>query len=157
VTPTEAALDLSRLNHAQHEAVTHDGGPLIVLAGPGTGKTFAITARITHLIRDRAADPRTILALTFTNKAAGEMRERLTESLGFRVASSVRATTFNAFGQSLLRRFADLAGLRPNAQLIDDAQKIRLMRELIREHGLLADTEATGIDAACLLASSWTP
>ncbi|MEM0984313.1 MAG: ATP-dependent helicase [Planctomycetota bacterium] len=148
-------LDLDKLNTAQRDAVTHEGGPLIVLAGPGTGKTFAITARIAYFVAHRGADPRTILALTFTNKAAAEMRERLTGMLGFGPAAAINATTFNAYGQSLLRRFPDLAGLRPNAQLIDDAQRIRLCREIVAEKGLFKFAQATGIDAACDLAMSW--
>jgi superfamily I DNA/RNA helicase len=128
--------------------VVHEGGPLIVLAGPGTGKTRVIVSRIAHLIAERDADPGSILALTFTNKAAGEMRERLGQMLDPLTAERVHAHTFNGFGASLLRRFSDLAGLPREPSLIDSAQRLRMMRAIVRDRGLFRDAVASGIDEA---------
>lgn len=139
---------LERLNDAQREAVTHTGGPLIVLAGPGTGKTRVIISRIAHMVGDLGVDPATVLALTFTNKAAGEMRERLAEALGPIAAEAVRAFTFNGFGAHALRRFSDLAGLPREPELIDTAQRRRIMREIVDTRGLFADAVASGLDGA---------
>lgn len=139
---------LDGLNDAQRLAVEHEGGPLIVLAGPGTGKTRVIVSRIAHLIAARGADPGSILALTFTNKAAGEMRERLGEMLDPLTAERVNAYTFNGFGAMLLRRFSDLAGLPREPSLIDSAQRIRMMRTIVRERGLFREATASGIDEA---------
>ncbi len=143
---------LRSLNPAQRRAATHTGGPLIVLAGPGTGKTRVIVARIAHLIRN-GADPGGVLALTFTNKAAGELRERLAEMLGPAAAESVGAFTFNGFGAHVLGRFGDLVGLPPGMRLIDPAQKIRLMRRVVAERGLFTESIAGGLDSAIIEAS----
>jgi DNA helicase-2/ATP-dependent DNA helicase PcrA len=167
VEPGERGVDpLEGLNGAQRLAATHGGGPLIVLAGPGTGKTRVIVSRIGHLVRDRGVDPRRVLALTFTNKAAGELRDRLARTLGGAPAEAVGAFTFNGFGAHLLRRFADLAGLPHEPSLIDSAQRKRMMRRIVRERGLFRDALATGLDSAIADAASvinamhcaaWTP
>ncbi|USN99787.1 MAG: ATP-dependent helicase [Phycisphaeraceae bacterium] len=138
---------LEGLNDAQRAAATYEGGPLIVLAGPGTGKTRVIVARIAHLIA-RGVDPKSILALTFTNKAANEMRDRLAEAIGPSAAEGVGAFTFNGFGAHLLRRFSDLAGLPHEPGLIDSAQRMRLMRRVVAERGLFRDALASGVDSA---------
>ncbi|MEQ8770203.1 MAG: ATP-dependent DNA helicase [Phycisphaerales bacterium] len=127
------------LNGAQRAAVEHEGTPLIVLAGPGTGKTRVITERVRHLI-ERGAEPESVLALTFTNKAAGELRERLGASVGMGVAERVQASTFHALGLRLLQRFGDRAGLGPRVQIMDSSQRRRLMRELALAHGVYGDT-----------------
>ena len=154
-TTTEAAQHdpLASLNSAQRDAVVYSGGPLIVLAGPGTGKTRVIISRIVQMIRD-GAEPGRVLALTFTNKAAGELRERLASALGPEVAEAVGAYTFNGFGAHILRRFADLAGLPPTTRLIDPAQKIRMMRTIVADRGLFADAVAGGLDSAIIEASA---
>lgn len=125
------------LNDAQREAVEHRSGPLIVLAGPGTGKTHVITHRVHRLIHEDGAEPESILALTFTNKAAEEMRARLGRMLGSpTVAQRVVASTFHSFGLRLIRQFADRAGLRAEPDLIDEAQQKALMRRVVDETGL---------------------
>jgi len=139
---------LESLNAAQRTAVVHDGGPLIVLAGPGTGKTRVIVRRIEHMIVDRGIDASSILALTFTNKAAGNMRDRLAERVGSVTAQRVHAHTFNGFGAMLLRRFGDLAGLPPTPELIDSAQRLRMMRTIVAQRRLFRDAVASGIDSA---------
>ena len=133
------------LNAQQVAAVEHDAGPLIVLAGPGTGKTNVIVHRVCHMIEHRGIDPERIVALTFTNEAARELRERLSALVGGSAADRLNASTFHSFGLSLLRRFSDLTGLGPRLALMDSAQHRRLTRHLIQEHGLFRDAMAGGI------------
>ncbi|MFN8572744.1 MAG: UvrD-helicase domain-containing protein [Gemmatimonadaceae bacterium] len=109
---------LDRLNPAQREAVLHTEGPLLVLAGAGSGKTRVLTTRITHLVHGHGVEPRHILAVTFTNKAAGEMRERIAQLLGSEPAG-MWVGTFHAIGARLLRIHAPLAG-RTSAYTIYD-------------------------------------
>lgn len=96
-----------KLNDAQHRAVVHPGEPLIVLAGPGTGKTNVITHRIVHQINTLGIEPESIVAVTFTTKAAGELRERLRKSIGASKADRVNASTFHALGMRILQRFGN--------------------------------------------------
>ncbi len=136
------------LSDEQRAAVEHAGSPLIVLAGPGTGKTRVITARVAHLVRERAVDPARVLAVTFTNKAAGELKERLGGLLPAERAQSVTACTLHAYGVRLLRRFGDMLGLPPDIEILDEAQQRRLARELIRANGLYRASIGRGIDHA---------
>lgn len=135
---------LSDLNDAQRAGVLHEGGPLIVLAGPGTGKTRLITHRVAQLVLHRGVDPATIVAVTFTNKAAAELRERLADLISPAVADSVQAHTFHGFGLRLLRRFPDLSGVGAVPEIIDSAQRRRLLRRLIREHKIYGPLLALG-------------
>jgi len=136
-TPDDAYEDVMvGLSPDQHRAVTHEGGPLIALAGPGTGKTRVITARVAHMVRERGIEPDRIAAVTFTNKAAGELQQRLAGLVGDTVAARVQASTFHSLGYAIIRRFGDVLGLPSNPQIIDSAQRNRLIRELIRERGL---------------------
>ncbi|GIK19686.1 MAG: ATP-dependent helicase [Leptolyngbya sp. PLA2] len=138
---------LEELNEAQRAAVEHEGGPLIVLAGPGTGKTRVIVHRIAHLIDARGAEPESVLAVTYTVKAADELRERLTGLVGAGVADRVRAHTFHGFGHRVVRRFPDLLGLWREPELIDSAQQRRLMRALIAEHRVYGQAIGRGYEA----------
>lgn len=125
------------LNDAQRAAVYDRAGPLIVLAGPGTGKTHVITHRVWRLIHEDGAAPESILALTFTNKAAEEMRSRLGTMLGSpTVAERIVASTFHSFGLRLIRQFGDRVGLRAEPDLIDEAQQRALMRREVDESGI---------------------
>jgi DNA helicase II / ATP-dependent DNA helicase PcrA len=135
------------LNAAQVRAVEHAGSSLIVLAGPGTGKTKVIIHRVAHLIAARGVDPTTILAVTFTVKAADQLRERLATLLGPTAAGSVRVHTFNGLGMRILQRYGDVLGLPAGLTLIDPAQAQRLVGELIRAHGLFPRSRAEGIEA----------
>ena len=144
----------TRLTNAQRKAVEYDAGPVIVLAGPGTGKTSVIVHRVAHMIAERGIAPERIAAITFTNKAANELRERISEIVGGSNADAVFAGTFHSFGFGILRRFADLAGIGPEPQLLDSAQQRRLLRELIDEHGLFRRAIAGGIDAVLAEATS---
>src|ERR1051325_5909340 len=96
--------DQSSLTAAQREAAEYAGGPLIVLAGPGTGKTRTMVHRIAHQVRDRNIDPECIAALTFTVKAASELRDRLAKEVGESLASRVGAHTIHAFGYKVAGR-----------------------------------------------------
>ncbi len=120
---------LSVLNPEQLEAVTHSGSPLLILAGAGSGKTRVITTKIAWLISERGVDPESILAVTFTNKAAREMAERATR-LEPRAERSV-LRTFHSFGAWLLRRNAELAGLDSNFTIYDDDDAVTLLSKAI--------------------------
>lgn len=141
----EALAEFS-LNEEQRRAVDHDGSPLIVLAGPGTGKTRTIIGRILRLLAD-GAKPESILAMTFTNKAAGEMTERLEEMVGPEAASRVQMGTFHAFGSRLIARYADMLGLPERPDIMDSAQRRRLLRKIIEEHALYRFRASEGTDA----------
>jgi len=121
---------LDGLNPEQLAAVQHDTGPQLVIAGAGTGKTQVITRRIAHLIAGGKAKPNQILALTFTEKAAREMQERLYELIGWE-SFQVPVLTFNAFGAELLGRFASHIGRSVRGGLLNDTQKTLLLQQHI--------------------------
>ena len=128
--PEEPLLD--GLNPAQHEAVTHPEGPLLVVAGAGSGKTRVLTHRIAHLIRDEGVSPFEILAITFTNKAAGEMRERVARLVG-PVAQKMWISTFHSACVRILRRDAHLLGYPSQFTIYDQADAVRLTGYVIRD------------------------
>ena len=111
---------LDGLNAAQREAVTHDAGPLLIVAGAGTGKTTVITRRIAWLIAQRRARPEEILALTFTDKAAAEMEERVDQLVPYGYAD-VEIATFHAFGDGLLRGHSLEIGLQNDFSVLSRA------------------------------------
>src|SRR5581483_4665980 len=118
---------LDGLNPAQVAAVTHDRGPLLIVAGAGTGKTTVLTRRIAHLIASRRARPEEILALTFTDKAALEMEERVDVLVPYGYAD-VRIATFHAFGDWLLREHALELGLTPAFRVLNRAEQVLFLR-----------------------------
>ena len=118
---------LADLNPAQRETVLQTEGPVLVVAGAGSGKTRALTQRVAHLIATQGAKPNEILAITFTNKAAGEMRARLEDLLGH-VARAIWILTFHAACGRILRREAPRLGYRSNFTIYDQADQIRLTR-----------------------------
>jgi len=123
---------LESLNPEQRQAVEHFEGPLLVLAGAGSGKTRVLTTRITHLIHEFGVDPAAILAVTFTNKAAGEMRERVRRLLG-REPAGMWMGTFHSIGARLLRRHASLLGWSANFTIYDaDASLAEIKRTMDR-------------------------
>jgi DNA helicase-2/ATP-dependent DNA helicase PcrA len=122
----------SNLTDAQHEAVEHFEGPLMVLAGPGSGKTRVITHRIARLL-ERGVTPEHILALTFTNKAAREMQERVEKLLG---GLRVRVSTFHRFCSRILRRFPEHVGLKNNFTILDHSDQVSIIRHIMKEEKL---------------------
>jgi len=122
---------LEDLNPAQREAVEALDGPVLMLAGAGTGKTKALTTRIAHLLNTGNARPNEILAVTFTNKAAREMRNRVGRLLGQTVEGMPWMGTFHAICVKLLRRHAELVGLKSNFTILDTDDQVRLMKQLI--------------------------
>jgi DNA helicase II / ATP-dependent DNA helicase PcrA len=123
---------LDDLNPAQRAAVEALDGPVLVLAGAGTGKTRALTTRIAHLLNTGRARPNEILAVTFTNKAAREMKHRIGQLVGGVVEGMPWLGTFHALSTKLLRRHAELAGLKSNFTILDTDDQIRLMRQLVQ-------------------------
>ena len=129
--PPEPAY-IAGLNPPQREAVLTTEGPVLVLAGAGTGKTAALTARLAHLIATRRAWPSEILAVTFTNKAAREMRERIGRILGDAVEGMPWLGTFHSVAAKMLRRHAELVGLQSNFTILDTDDQLRLLKQLIQ-------------------------
>ena len=121
---------LAALNPEQRAAVVADDGPLLVLAGAGTGKTRVLTTRLAHLLRSGRARPANVLAVTFTNKAAREMVERVSSLLG-RSVEGLWLGTFHAIGARLLRRHAEIIGLKANFTILDTDDQIRLTKQVI--------------------------
>lgn len=127
---------LDGLNPPQREAVLTTEGPVLVLAGAGTGKTAALTARLAHLIGTRRAWPSEILAVTFTNKAAREMRARVGRMIGDAVEGMPWLGTFHAIAAKMLRRHAELVGLQSNFTILDTDDQLRLLKQLIQAEGV---------------------
>ena len=127
---------LDGLNPEQRKAVETIDGPVLMLAGAGTGKTKALTTRIAHLLNTGVARPNEILAVTFTNKAAREMKNRVGALLGETVEGMPWLGTFHAVCVKLLRRHAELVGLKTNFTILDTDDQIRLMKQLIVANGI---------------------
>src|SRR5499427_1989957 len=123
---------LDGLNSAQREAVTHDTGPLLIVAGAGTGKTTVITRRIAYLIDQGRARPEQILALTFTDKAAAEMEARVDQLVPYGYAD-VEIATFHAFGDSLLRGHSLEIGLQNDFSVLSRAEQVIFLRDRLFE------------------------
>ena len=145
-------IDLPRidegLNPAQLDAVTHPSGPLLIVAGAGSGKTRVLTRRIAHLIAERGVSPFAILAITFTNKAAGEMKERVAELVG-PVAHRMWVSTFHSACVRILRRDAERIGYPSRFSIYDQADSVRLVGHVLRDLGLdVKRFPARGIQAA---------
>ena len=134
---------LSGLNPEQRAAVEAVEGPVLVLAGAGTGKTRVLTTRLAHILNTNRARPWELLAVTFTNKAAREMRERISHLIGGQAEGLRWLGTFHAIAAQILRRHAELVGLKSSFTILDDDDQQRLLKQLI---------EAEGIDV-----KRWTP
>src|SRR5688572_2906872 len=126
---------LEGLNAAQHDAVVHAEGPLLILAGPGSGKTRVIAHRIAHLISETGVPPGRIMAVTFTNKAARELRERVETLLGG-VARGVTLGTFHAVCSRILRIDGQAVGVSNRFVIFDDSDQMALMKKVCTEYGL---------------------
>lgn len=122
---------LAKLNPEQRQAVEQIEGPLLVLAGAGTGKTRVLTTRIAHILASERAWPSQILAVTFTNKAAREMRERIGQLIGGAVEGMTWLGTFHSICVQILRRHAELAGLKSGFTILDDDDQVRLLKQVL--------------------------
>jgi DNA helicase-2/ATP-dependent DNA helicase PcrA len=127
---------LAGLNKEQREAVETVDGPVLVLAGAGTGKTRVLTTRLAHILATRRAWPGQILSVTFTNKAAREMKERIGALIGGVVEGMQWLGTFHSIGAKMLRRHAELAGLKSNFTILDSDDQLRLMKQLVDAEGI---------------------
>ncbi|MDP7548571.1 MAG: UvrD-helicase domain-containing protein, partial [Alphaproteobacteria bacterium] len=142
-TPDETAADappptpayVSQLNPEQQKAVETVEGPVLVLAGAGTGKTRVLTTRLAHILHQHLAFPRHLLVVTFTNKAAREMGLRIAALVG-RAVEGLWLGTFHAIGVRLLRRHAELVGLKSNFTILDTDDQLRLLKQLIEAEQL---------------------
>ncbi|HEX2654410.1 MAG TPA: UvrD-helicase domain-containing protein [Xanthobacteraceae bacterium] len=127
---------LGGLNPEQRAAVETLDGPLLVLAGAGTGKTRVLTTRIAHILSLGRARPSEILAVTFTNKAAREMKERIGKMVGHAVEGMPWLGTFHAIGVKILRRHAEMVGLKPGFTILDTDDQIRLLKQIIQAENI---------------------
>src|SRR5689334_11875540 len=134
-TASELETLLSGLNEPQREAVSYGDGPLLILAGAGSGKTRVLTHRIAYLVAMEFAQPNEILAITFTNKAAGEMRDRAELLVGRRVRA-MWVMTFHAACARMLRAHADKLGYTRSFTIYDQADSRRLVKRCIEEQGV---------------------
>ena len=134
--PTPDPPYLQGLNPPQREAVLTTDGPVLVLAGAGTGKTAALTARLAHLIATRRAWPSQVLAVTFTHKAAREMRERVGKLSGGALDGMPWLGTFHSVAARMLRSHAELVGLQSNFTILDTDDQLRVIKQLIQAAGL---------------------
>ena len=123
---------LENLNEMQKKAVTHKDGPLLILAGAGSGKTKVLTTRIAYLIKEEGVNPENILAITFTNKAAGEMKERIEKLIG---KTNLQASTFHSFGVKILRENYDKLGYKNNFVIMDSDDSLTLVKKIIKDLG----------------------
>src|SRR5512134_993002 len=127
---------LADLNPEQRQAVETLDGPVLVLAGAGTGKTRVLTTRIAHILNLGKAHPSQILAVTFTNKAAREMKLRIGQMVGQVVEGMPWLGTFHSIGVKILRRHAELVGLKSDFTILDVADQIRLIKQLLDAEGI---------------------
>jgi len=126
-------MNLGHLNPAQQQAVRYRDGPCLVLAGAGSGKTRVITHKIAYLIKEGGIAPRQIAAITFTNKAAREMQERVAQLLGGRTPAGLTVCTFHALGVQILRSESTRLGLKPRFSILDQSDALTLLGELLKE------------------------
>ena len=134
--PADGAAYLQGLNPEQREAVLHTEGPLLVLAGAGTGKTRVLTARLAHIISTRLAYPSQTLTVTFTNKAAREMRERALALLGDAGEGLRWLGTFHSISAQILRRHSELVGLKSSFTILDTDDQVRLCKQIVQAENL---------------------
>lgn len=143
---------LEALNPEQREAVTHCDGPVLVLSGAGTGKTRVLTARLAQILSLHKAQPWQVMAVTFTNKAAREMRERVIDLIG-PPAHSLWLGTFHALAAKILRRHAELVGLNNSFSILDADDQIRLLKTIMTEEGI--ETPKGAVQAVMGVIQRW--
>ncbi|MCC5879670.1 MAG: DNA helicase Rep [Idiomarina sp.] len=141
-----------KLNPRQQQAVTYISGPLLVLAGAGSGKTRVITEKIAHLIRRCDYKPKDIAAVTFTNKAAREMKERIHQTLGRPACRGLRVSTFHTLGLDIIRREIATLGMKPGFSLFDDQDSLALLKALTDDE---MDVDKAWLKMAVSKISNW--
>ena len=141
-------LDLHTMNPRQLEAVRHTEGPLLVLAGAGSGKTRVITYRIAHLLLHKNVAAENILAVTFTNKAAREMQERMAALVGKKRCEGLILSTFHSLGVRILRQEIGLLGYKRNFAIYATSDQLGLIRQALRESGA---ADGRKVDAEAVL------
>ena len=149
----EAATIYNDLNAAQSEAVQQTQGPVLVLAGAGTGKTRVLTTRLAHLLQSGQAMPGQILAVTFTNKAAQEMKQRVSATMGGAAVEGWWLGTFHSLAARMLRNHAPLVGLSSNFTILDSDDQIRLVKQLMEARDM--DVKNNPPKAVAAQISSW--
>ena len=127
---------LSNLNKNQEEAITNLDGPCLVVAGAGSGKTKVLTSRVAHIIKNKKAWPNQILCVTFTNKAAREMQNRITNFLNEKISSLPWLGTFHSVCAKLLRRHAEAVGLNSRFTIIDQEDQLRLIKNICKAENI---------------------
>ncbi|MDF2177914.1 DNA helicase Rep [Aliiglaciecola sp. CAU 1673] len=141
-----------KLNQAQNEAVTYISGPCLVLAGAGSGKTRVITNKIAYLVRECDMPARYIAAVTFTNKAAREMKERVAQTLGKQEARGLKVSTFHTLGLNIIKSEVKTLGFKPGFSLFDDKDSMALLKDLTA-HSLDGDKDQLALLQSCI--SNW--
>ena len=149
---------LEQLNDAQQAAVKHFDGPALVIAGAGSGKTRTVVQRIAYLMQEHDVYPQQILAVTFTNKAADELRERVESLIGDQ-ARELWVSTFHSACLRILRTYSELAGLRPGFGIYDDSDQLDLLKEVLEQLNVLGEVNPRVLRALIDRAKSqlWTP
>mgnify|MGYP001205594088 FL=1 len=127
---------LSNLNNNQKKAVIDPEGPCLIVAGAGSGKTKVLTTRVTHIIKSKKAWPNQILCVTFTNKAAREMQNRISRSLNEKVSSLPWLGTFHSVSAKILRRHAEAVGLNSRFTIIDQEDQLRLIKNICKAENI---------------------
>ena len=127
-------MDITSLNDRQKEAVLYNDGPLLIIAGAGAGKTKTLTTKIAYLIEEENGHPYNILAITFTNKAAKEMKDRLYMLIGD-LAKKLQVSTFHSFGLKLLRDNYEVLGYDKNFVIMDSDDSLTVVKKIIKDLG----------------------
>lgn len=128
-------MNIETLNNKQKEAVTKTEGPLLVLAGAGSGKTKVLTTRIVYLVKEKGIDPHHILAITFTNKAAKEMKERVIQMLG-PIAYQIQISTFHSLGLTIMKENYHFLGYQPNFTILDSEDTLTVIKKILKDLNL---------------------
>ena len=128
-------MNLDYLNDRQKEAVLYGDGPLLILAGAGSGKTSVLTKRVAYLIKERAVSPKNIVAITFTNKAAKEMKERIIKEVG-KEGYDIQISTFHSFGLRIIRENYEKLGYEKNFTIIDSDDSLTVVKKILKDMGI---------------------
>ncbi len=131
-------MKLDTLNEMQKKAVENTDGPLLILAGAGSGKTRVLTTKIAYLIEQLNINPYNILAITFTNKAAKEMKERIGNMLGM-ISDSIQISTFHSFGLTIVRENCEALGLKNNFTILDSDDSLTIIKKIMKELNISAE------------------